>query len=186
MEKRLLLGCVIAAVLAAGPVQAQHDSGGYRAGETSATPGELAYGADDLVAILRPMKTRSLSPGTGPEPGALGSGVIPDLAIHFGFNSADLTPQAQAQLDELAKALQSDALLTFSFQISGHTDAAGSEDYNEWLSRERAQSVVAYLSEQHQIDPARLAAEGYGERELVDQDDPMSQMNRRVEVRTAP
>lgn len=185
MKKRLLLGFAIVAGFAAGPVVAQQDHEGYLANETAATAAAPAYAADDLVTILRPMKTRSLSPGTGPEPGGAGSGVVPDLAIHFGFNSSDLTPEAQAQLDELAKALKSDALLTYSFSINGHTDAAGSERYNEWLSRERAGSVVGYLTDEHQIDPERLQAEGYGETALVDQAEPMSPMNRRVEVRTA-
>lgn len=185
MKKRLVLGFAIAASLCAGPALAQQSTEGYRANEITATPTGVAYGADDLVAILRPMKTRSLTPGSGPQPGALGSGVVPDLAIHFGFNSAELTPEARAQLDELAEALKSDALATFSFQINGHTDAAGSERYNEWLSQERASSVVSYLTEEHGIDAARLEAAGFGERQLVDAGEPMAQANRRVEVRTA-
>jgi outer membrane protein OmpA-like peptidoglycan-associated protein len=46
--------------------------------------------------------------------------------------------------------------------IAGHTDAAGSDEYNLILSRERAQAVRTYLIE-HGIAPDRLIAKGYGE-----------------------
>jgi outer membrane protein OmpA-like peptidoglycan-associated protein len=110
--------------------------------------------------------------------------VVPDLQIHFEFNSAELTEQARLQLDQLGEALNKDALLSYSFQIGGHTDAAGSEVYNDWLSQERADAVVTYLAEQHQVDPGRLDPVGFGERQLFDPSQPRGGMNRRVEVRT--
>ena len=185
MTKRLLLGLGIAATLFAGPALAQLSDEAYPADEMAAMGAAPAYSAGDLAAILQPsMKTRSLSPGTGPEPGAQGSGVVPDLQIHFEFNSAELTEQARLQLDQLGEALNKDSLLSYSFQIGGHTDSAGSDVYNEWLSEERAKSVVAYLAEQHQVDPGRLEPIGFGERELFDPDEPRGAVNRRVEVRT--
>lgn len=185
MTKRLLLGLGLAATLFAGPALAQLSAEAYPAQEAAAMGAAPAYSAGELAAILEPsMKTRSLSPGTGPEPGAQGSGVVPDLQIHFEFNSADLTEQARLQLDQLGEALNKDSLLNYSFQIGGHTDAAGSDVYNEWLSEERAQSVVSYLAERHQIDASRLDPVGFGERELFDPNDPRNWVNRRVEVRT--
>lgn len=182
---RFWLGLGLAASISATPALGQDSS---YSGEEPAAILERApspeFGADELSAILTPMRTRGLTAGTGIEPGAPGSGVVPDLKINFGFDSAELTPEARAQLDELARAMRSEPLRTFSFRIGGHTDAAGSEAYNDWLSQERANAVAEYLAEQHGISGDRLQASGLGERELADADNPMSWVNRRVEVRT--
>ena len=129
-------------------------------------------------------RRRRQQPSPAPEPGTPGSGVLPDLKVHFDFDSAELTPEARAQLDELGQVLQREALRPYTFRISGHTDAVGSEQYNEWLSQQRASAVVSYLIDQHEVERDRLQAIGMGERELVEPDDPRSWANRRVEVRT--
>jgi outer membrane protein OmpA-like peptidoglycan-associated protein len=154
--------------------------------------------AEELVRILKPAgepaplgRTRGFTPATGgpkgepaPAPGSAGSGVVPDLKILFPFNSAELTREAKAQLDILGRALASPDLRPFRFRIAGHTDAVGSETYNEGLSARRARAVVDYLIERHGIPRERLAAVGLGERELADPADPASAANRRVEIRT--
>lgn len=159
-----------------------------------------SFSTEELVRILKPAdgpapmgRTRGFTPATGgpksepaPPPGTAGSGVVPDLKILFPFNSAELTPEARAQLDQLGRALASPDLRPFRFRIAGHTDAVGSEAYNEGLSARRARAVVDYLVERHGIDRGRLAALGLGERELADPKDPASAVNRRVEVRTLP
>jgi outer membrane protein OmpA-like peptidoglycan-associated protein len=48
------------------------------------------------------------------------------------------------------------------FEIQGHTDGDGSEEYNLELSRQRAESVLKYLV-LFGIEPTRLQAKGYGE-----------------------
>jgi outer membrane protein OmpA-like peptidoglycan-associated protein len=175
------------AALGAVPALGQESDTRYSSEELSAIlerDGGVAYRADDLRAILTPVRTRSLSAGSGPEPGEPGSGVVPDLQITFEFGSAKLTPQAVAQLDELAKAMKDDLLKTFRFQVNGHTDAVGSEKYNSWLSGERAASVVTYLTGQHGIDADRLQPEGWGETSLAMPQDPKHWANRRVEIKT--
>lgn len=159
-----------------------------------------SFSSEELVRILKPAgepapmgRTRGFTPATGgpksepaPQPGTAGSGVVPDLKILFPFGSAELTPEARARLDALGRALASPDLKPFRFRIAGHTDAVGSEAYNEGLSARRAQAVVDYLIERHGIDRGRLAALGLGERELADPKDPTSAVNRRVEIRTLP
>lgn len=185
---RYWLGLGLAVSIFATPVLGQEQAPGYNADEFTAIlkPNDPppAFAADELAAILVPMRTRGLNPGAGIEPGAPGSGVVPDLNVHFGFDSAELTPQARAQLDELGRALQTEVLRHYKFQIGGHTDAAGSDKYNEWLSQQRASSVAAYLAEAHRVEPDRLEPVGFGKRELAQPDDPLSWVNRRVEVRT--
>jgi hypothetical protein len=53
-----------------------------------------------------------------------------------------------------------------SIQINAHTDARGSDAYNDRLSETRAQSVVDYLIASG-IDKKRLLAKGHGERKLL-------------------
>jgi OOP family OmpA-OmpF porin len=156
--------------------------------------------AEEIAAILRPAarpapagmpRTRGITPGGGepaagpaPAPGAVGSGVLPDLEVMFRYGSAELTPQARGQLDELARALGLEEMRPYRFLIAGHTDAVGGEASNDELSRRRAEAVAGYLAREHGIAPGRLAAEGRGEREPADPADPTSGRNRRVEVRT--
>jgi outer membrane protein OmpA-like peptidoglycan-associated protein len=84
----------------------------------------------------------------------------------------------------LAKALQDPRLAKMSFQIIGHTDARGTDEYNLDLSRRRAEAVRARLIEHHGVDAAKLKAEGRGKRELKDPSRPEHEVNRRVQIRT--
>ena len=189
---RLWLGLGLVASLCAASALGQEAPQRYSADELTAilkrnTSPE--FSADELANILDParqqpqVRTRSLSPGAGVEPGTPGSGVVPDLRIRFEYNSEALTPDARAQLDELGAALQTEALRPYRFEIGGHTDAVGSAGYNQQLSQRRAASVASYLSERG-VGPDRLDPVGYGEERLADQQDPESGVNRRVEIRT--
>ena len=68
------------------------------------------------------------------------------------------------------------------FEIAGHTDGVGDEQYNASLSDRRAQAVVEYLSSSFGISHERLLGRGYGETYLADPDQPDDPENRRVEV----
>ena len=65
------------------------------------------------------------------------------ITVNFATNQADILPQYRAQLDELGKALQQMAGL--SFEIGGHTDQRGAEDHNMRLSERRSESVRQLL-----------------------------------------
>lgn len=105
-----------------------------------------------------------------------------ELDVRFEFDSAELTDAARAQLDEAGAALQ--RLPDREFQLSGHTDAKGPEDYNLDLSRERAQAAVEYLVQKWDIDPARLRAMGFGESRpfRAAHGEVQDPLNRRVEI----
>lgn len=104
------------------------------------------------------------------------------LLVLFKYNSADLTPQARRQLDAVASALKSPKLDRYRFELQGHTDATGGEEYNLALSEQRAKAVFDYLVQQHGIDPQRLTAVGVGERDLLDPNNPTAEVNRRVKI----
>ena len=101
--------------------------------------------------------------------------------ITFQFGSAELTPSARQVLDQLAIALQSEQLGHDRFLIEGHTDAVGSDAYNQRLSEQRARAAQAYLATR-QVSAARLEALGKGESELLEQTSDPSEVNRRVRV----
>jgi outer membrane protein OmpA-like peptidoglycan-associated protein len=104
------------------------------------------------------------------------------LPIRFAYNSAELTPAATAMLDDLGAVLASDKYRTSRFRVVGHTDAAGSDAYNQDLSVRRAEAVYAYLGRKHGLDRRRLEVVGMGERKLVAPTNPLAAENRRVEV----
>lgn len=141
---------------------------------------EPVVSADDIVASLGASifddQTRALSDAEKPS-------VM--LRVEFDLGRAELTEAGRQQLDELAAALARPAgsMDKGIFRIEGHTDSLGADDYNLRLSKERAEAVVAYLTEAHAVDPARLEVEGYGETRPATPDDTEAAINRRVEVR---
>ncbi|MFS8084960.1 MAG: OmpA family protein [Acidobacteriota bacterium] len=107
-----------------------------------------------------------------------------NLAVNFRVNSAVLSPEAKRQLDDFAtKAL---AAKGYMIEVSGHTDSTGGETKNMRLSRDRAESVVEYLTITHKI-PARrfITPMGYGKSEAVANNSTAAgrMQNRRVEVK---
>ena len=105
-----------------------------------------------------------------------------DSGILFGFDSADLQTTAQSNLAALARSLEDmeeDAVL----MVVGHTDATGSEDYNQRLSERRAMAAAGYLRQQG-MRPANLETLGLGESEPVASNETEAGQaeNRRVEV----
>ena len=104
-----------------------------------------------------------------------------DMMINFDLDSVSLTPDAQAKLDQFAKALKDNRLKTLTFVVEGHTDASGSAAYNEGLSQRRAQSVTAFLLSSG-IESSRIGAVGMGETHPRNAN-PYDPVNRRVEMR---
>lgn len=104
------------------------------------------------------------------------------MQLQFAFNSAELTPESMASLDNLSLALKSERLGNYGFRVEGHTDAAGPEAYNQSLSERRAAAVRAYLVEKHQVNPERLQIIGRGEADPLDVLNPYSGVNRRVAI----
>jgi len=106
------------------------------------------------------------------------------LPVQFAFNSANILPQATAQLDAVAEGIKL-AGPEVKVLIEGHTDGLGSDQYNLILSRRRAESVKAYLVEHHGIPAASLKSVGLGKAAPLNRDNPFASENRRVEFRAA-
>jgi outer membrane protein OmpA-like peptidoglycan-associated protein len=113
----------------------------------------------------------------------VGEGIVVtfDSGILFDFDSAALRPEAKANLRDLAESLtqyENTELL-----IVGHTDAVGSDTYNDQLSRRRADAAAQYIGSLG-IRPSRLSTSGRGESEPIasNESDYGRQQNRRVEI----
>jgi outer membrane protein OmpA-like peptidoglycan-associated protein len=100
--------------------------------------------------------------------------------IYFDFDKTTLKSESFVELDKVVDFLKQNQ--SVAIEIAGHTDAKGSDDYNNNLSQGRSQSVVDYLMSQG-IDEGRLSAHGYGESKPIDTNDtdPGRANNRRVE-----
>jgi OOP family OmpA-OmpF porin len=107
-----------------------------------------------------------------------------NLNIDFAMGSATLTPRAITELDRLGHALTDPTLADYKFKVVGHTDTTGSATTNLTLSNARAKAVDDYLQTKFNIAPARLAALGVGQQDLLVPTGPNTaeRANRRVQV----
>ena len=101
--------------------------------------------------------------------------------IHFDSDSANLRPDSEPTLRQVAAVMQAQAGLKLS--VEGHTDSTNTAAYNLDLSRRRAQAVVAWLVK-NGVAAARLTSEGYGSsKPVADNNSPQGRaLNRRVEL----
>lgn len=89
-------------------------------------------------------------------------------AMLFSFDSAELSGDAKAVIDERIQTLRGQAKLTSKMRIEGHTDSTGPEDYNQQLSQRRAQSVADYIvSRSYNIKATDIEVIGMGESDPV-------------------
>jgi outer membrane protein OmpA-like peptidoglycan-associated protein len=136
-----------------------------------------------FVETLRNRKTRSLSMGEREEIAEIAS-TKPniDLDIQFDYNSADISASSLPSVQSLGRALSNASLRGSTFVVAGHTDAIGSEAYNQDLSERRADSIKRYLTEKYGIAGTDLVTVGYGKDKPKDPNAPMDPINRRVQV----
>src|SRR5690606_27444612 len=110
-----------------------------------------------------------------------------DADVLFEFDEAELTDEASEVLDEVVAETKEQADPDKPpITITGHTDGKGSDDYNEKLSEERAETVRDYLEEGLGSDYV-YETEGKGATEPVaeeggDDDEEARARNRRVEI----
>jgi outer membrane protein OmpA-like peptidoglycan-associated protein len=101
--------------------------------------------------------------------------------VSFDTGRADIKPNMRPILDQLASGLAAQA--NTELRIIGHTDSIGSDEYNDRLSMERAQSTRQYLVERG-VSPRQIQVAGRGEHEPVadNNSDSGRARNRRVEI----
>ncbi|MCE7026545.1 OmpA family protein [Jiella avicenniae] len=105
-----------------------------------------------------------------------------DVEILFAYGSAEPLPASGTELQDLARLVTDQRFSKDRFVVIGHTDAAGSETYNQVLSTQRAASVRDRLVSLTGAGPERFVVAGRGESDLKDQADPLAAQNRRVQI----
>jgi outer membrane protein OmpA-like peptidoglycan-associated protein len=113
----------------------------------------------------------------------VGEGIVVtfDSGLLFGYDSDAIQGSARDNLSNLAESLRkyedTDVL------IVGHTDATGSDTYNQGLSERRAASAAAYLAS-NGVTRARVRTAGRGEAEPIEANETAEgrAQNRRVEI----
>jgi len=136
-----------------------------------------------FVNSVRGRSTRSLSSAEREEIATIAKDKPNiDLTITFDYNSAQISSKSLADVQKLGRALTNEDLKGSTFLLAGHTDAAGSDAYNQDLSERRADSIKRYLMDNHHIAAADLVTVGYGKSKLKDPSQPLAEVNRRVQV----
>ncbi|HEY4422639.1 MAG TPA: OmpA family protein [Pyrinomonadaceae bacterium] len=105
-------------------------------------------------------------------------------AVNFKTGSAVLSPESKTTLDDIAsKALNAKG---YVLEVSGFADSRGSVNLNRALSQRRADAVIRYLVESHNIPLRRIVTPyGYGEMNPVAENETKEgrAQNRRVEIK---
>ena len=112
----------------------------------------------------------------------LGIGVY--LKAELVYVEVMLSPEAKATLDNIAA--NSSALKGYYIEVTGFASSEGSTAHNKTLSNRRAQAVMDYLIENHNIPLRRIGQSyGFGELQPVAENTTREgrEQNRRVEVK---
>lgn len=103
------------------------------------------------------------------------------VGVRFDFDKATLKKESTPVLEKAAALIKARPKLTL--ELSGHTDNIGDAAYNQKLSQQRAEAVVAWLAG-HGVAKTQLVAKGYGKTQpIADNDTDVGRaQNRRVQL----
>jgi OmpA-OmpF porin, OOP family len=104
--------------------------------------------------------------------------------VYFRVNSSVISPEDKRGLDDLAQ--QAANIKGYVIEVAGYADSTGNVARNRTLSQQRADAVVRYLQENHEIPLRRIVTPfGYGELRPVAENGTAEgrRQNRRVEVK---
>jgi len=142
-----------------------------------------AQSVNEFEKKLTPKNT-SLNRGLG---GVKQSKQKPQAALYlqFSLNSAALTPQAQATLQNLGRALEKETLRQYVYSLEGHTCDRGTDAHNMALSQQRAQAVKQYLVRTFNLSTNQFRIAPFGESQplVPNTDEAARSKNRRVIVK---
>lgn len=176
-------GAVIGATVgtAAGAVIGKHQGSTAKGAIIGATVGGVIGAVIGHQMDQQAKELEQNIPGAIVERVGEGIQVTFQSGLLFDFDSDRVKADAAQNLRNLATSL--DKYPNSDLLIVGHTDAVGSDEYNQGLSERRARSTALYLASQG-VSAPRLRTVGRGETEPVasNESDVGMQKNRRVEV----
>jgi outer membrane protein OmpA-like peptidoglycan-associated protein len=178
-ERGAVIGAAGGAVV--GGVIGKHQGSTAKGAIIGATVGGVIGGVIGHQMDQQAKELEQNIPGATVERVGEGIQVTFESGLLFDFDSDRIKPEAAKNLNNLASSLGK--YPNSSLLIVGHTDAVGSDSYNQTLSERRARSTALYLSGQG-VSATRLQTVGRGETEPVasNEQDAGMQKNRRVEV----
>ncbi|MBT8261476.1 MAG: OmpA family protein [Bacteroidia bacterium] len=106
--------------------------------------------------------------------------------VYFATNKYNINEASQTTLDKLAGVLveypDTDVL------VVGHTDSTGADEYNMTLSKNRANAVTNYFTQNKGLNPSRFTTNWYGETSPVADNNTAEgrAQNRRVNIAIVP
>jgi OmpA-OmpF porin, OOP family len=149
----------------------------------------VGYGARGPAITLRVVETRprplhksALLDADAMAENIESSGRAVLYGLLFDSGKAEIKPQSQATLGEIARFLNDQPQV--QLVVTGHTDNRGDFGRNVDLSKQRAEAVIAALTGRYGINAARLKAFGAGMASPVasNEDAAGREKNRRVEL----
>jgi peptidoglycan-associated lipoprotein len=104
--------------------------------------------------------------------------------VTFPLNRSAVGDDAKKLIDEAIAQLKAENRGVY-FEIEGHTDSTGPDEYNHKLGEDRAVAVRNYLHDQHQIALNRIEVISYGESKPVEDNKSREHraQNRRVVIK---
>jgi len=81
-----------------------------------------------------------------------------NATVKFGTGSSDISEESQAELTALANSAK--GLRGYIIEVTGHTDASGSDAINTKLSEDRARAVITHLMQQGAVPVRHIVAPG--------------------------
>jgi len=128
---------------------------------------EMERRREDVVALERALKEK---------------GTVDLYGIHFDSGKDQFLPSSLPTLQAVSDVIK--AAQKGVFEVSGHTDSDGQENYNQNLSEQRARTVIRWLIN-HGIRADQLKWKGYGEAKPVvpNNTEAGKALNRRVQLR---
>ncbi|MGN6113348.1 MAG: OmpA family protein [Luteimonas sp.] len=149
--------------------------------------GGLAGGAIGAYQDRQEAALRDQLAGSGVDVVRQGDNITLNMPgnITFAFDSANLQPQFQPVLDNVAQTLNQYNQTVI--EVAGHTDSVGTDAYNQQLSVQRANSVAGYLSSRG-VSMQRMIVTGAGKTRPIASNDTEAgrAANRRVEITIVP
>lgn len=178
-ERGAVIGATVGGV--AGGVIGKHQGSTAKGAIIGATVGGVVGGVIGHQMDQQAKELEQNIPGAIVERVGEGIQVTFPSGLLFDFASDRVKPTAAQNLRNLAASL--DKYPNSSLLIVGHTDAVGTDEYNQTLSERRARSAAVFLAN-NGVSMARLRTMGLGESEPKAPNDTEANMaqNRRVEV----
>jgi OmpA-OmpF porin, OOP family len=179
---------LVAVLRGGGPVKAPNDTAHAQAmfdcwmeeQEENYQPNDIAKCRTAFDAALKRVETALAQQPAPPAPAAVKPAMpmAGPYVVYFAFNSAKLDAKAMATIKEAAAAAKSAKV-----SVSGHTDRAGSNEYNKRLSLDRTNAVAGGLIRAG-VAKVSIAKSHHGEEQpaVATEDGKKEPRNRRVEI----